>query len=87
MFPHCLMKAIDGVRAKKRYFWDQVKLPNRHWLAANMNFEAPMGFSAFTTKKQTGEDIIDFVKYHQLQAQGAVIDEAFFAAVHPKKKG
>ena len=87
MFPHCLMKAIDGVRAKKRYFWDQVKLPNRHWLAANMNFEAPMGFSAFTTKKQTGEDIIDFVKYHQLQAQGAQIDQEFFAAVHPNKKG
>ena len=87
MFPHCLMKAIDGVRAKKRYFWDQVKLPNRHWLAANMNFEAPMGFTAFTTKKQTGEDVIDFVKYHQLQAQGAVIDKEFFAAVHPKKKG
>jgi 6-oxo-cyclohex-1-ene-carbonyl-CoA hydrolase len=87
MFPHCLMKAIDGVRAKKRFFWDQAKLANRHWLAANMNFEAHMGFSAFSTKKMTGEDVIDFVKYHQLQAEGALIDDKFFAAVHPKKKG
>ncbi|MBI4292505.1 MAG: 6-oxocyclohex-1-ene-1-carbonyl-CoA hydratase [Betaproteobacteria bacterium] len=87
LFPHCLMKSIDGVRAKKKYFWDQMKLPNRHWLAANMNFEAHMGFSAFSTKKLTGEDIIDFVKYRQLQAQGASIDDEFFSAVHPKPKG
>ena len=31
--------------------------------------------------------LIDFVKYHQLQAEGALIDDKFFAAVHPKKKG
>jgi hypothetical protein len=35
----------------------------------------------------TGSDVIDFVKYHQLQAQGALIDDKFFEAVHPKKKG
>ena len=40
LFPHCLMKSIDGIRGKKKFFWDQMKLPNRHWLAANMNFEA-----------------------------------------------
>jgi len=86
LFPHCLVKSIDGIRAKKKFFWDQMKLPNRHWLAANMNFEAHLGFNAFSTRKMTGQDLIDFVKYRQLVAQGAVIDDAFGAAVLGKPK-
>ena len=50
LFPHCLMMSIDGIRAKKKFFWDQFKLPNRHWLAANMMSEAYPGFKAFNTK-------------------------------------
>ena len=49
--------------------------------------EAALGFSSFAARKQAGEDVVDFVKYRQLQAQGALIDDAFFAAVHPKPKG
>ncbi len=60
LFPHCLMMSIDGIRAKKKFFWDQFKLPNRHWLAANMMSEAYPGFKAFNTKKLTGRDRIDF---------------------------
>ncbi len=86
LFPHCLMKSIDGIRAKKKFFWDQMKLPNRHWLAANMNFEAWLGFNAFSTKKITGQDVIDFIKYRQLVAEGHVFDEAFAEQVLAKPK-
>ena len=81
LFPACLMKAIDGIRAKKKFFWDQAKLSNRHWLAANMMGEAFLGFGAFNTRKITGRDVIDFVKYRQLIARGEVMDDAFFAQV------
>jgi 6-oxo-cyclohex-1-ene-carbonyl-CoA hydrolase len=86
LFPGCLMKSIDGIRAKKKFFWDQMKLANRHWLAANMNYEAWLGFSAFDAKKITGTDVIDFVKYRQLVAQGAVFDEDFATQVLAKPK-
>ncbi|CAO0820250.1 6-oxocyclohex-1-ene-1-carbonyl-CoA hydrolase [Desulfarculales bacterium] len=86
LFPGCVMKSIDGIRAKKKFFWDQAKLPNRHWLMANMNYEAFLGFGAFNTKKSTGIDVIDFLKFRQLLAQGAVADEEAFAAVLGKPK-
>lgn len=81
LFPGCVMKSIDGIRAKKKFFWDQAKLPNRHWLMANMNYEAFLGFGAFNTKKITGTDVIDFLKFRQLIAQGAAADETTFEAV------
>ena len=86
LFPGCLIKSLDSVRAKKKYFWDMAKNYNRHWLAANMSTEAFMGFHAFNSKKVTGQDVIDFVKYRQLIAQGKPIDEAFIEAVLPKPK-
>ena len=52
LFPGCLIKSID-VRAKKNYFWDQMKLPNRHWLAANKMEEA---------FNQMGSSIPNFLK-------------------------
>ncbi len=81
LFPGCLQKSIDGIRAKKKFFWDQTKLANRHWLAANMSGEAFLGFSAFTNRKLTGVDVIDFVKYRQLLARGEMLDEALFEQV------
>ncbi|MBM4118921.1 6-oxocyclohex-1-ene-1-carbonyl-CoA hydratase [bacterium] len=84
LFPACLIKSIDGIRAKKKFFWDQAKLPNRHWLAANMSGEAFLGFSAFNAKKLTGRDTIDFVRYRQLIAAGHPLDEELFAAVLAK---
>jgi 6-oxo-cyclohex-1-ene-carbonyl-CoA hydrolase len=84
LFPHCLIKSIDGIRAKKKFFWDQMKLANRHWLAANMNHEAWLGFNAFDAKKVSGKDVIDFIKYRQLVAQGAVFDEQFAQQVLAK---
>lgn len=77
LFPHCLMNSIDGIRGKKKFFWDQQKLAQRHWLAANMNNEAWLGFNAFDSRKVTGKDTIDFVKYRQLVGEGAQIDDRF----------
>jgi 6-oxo-cyclohex-1-ene-carbonyl-CoA hydrolase len=81
LFPGCLIKSIDGIRAKKKFYWDMNKLPNRHWLAANMSTEAYLGFNAFNTKKITGKDVIDFVRYRQLVAEGRLMDEKAFAEV------
>ncbi len=86
LMPHCLMKSVDGVRAKKKFFWDQAKLPNRHWLAANMNYEAYMGFNAFNTKKITGQDTIDFIKYRQLVGEGQEIGEALYEQIFGNPK-
>lgn len=81
LFPGCLIKSVEGVRMKKRYFWDQMKIPNRHWLASNMCTEAFLGFNAFNTKKLTGTTTIDFLEYRRRQAQGAAFDAEFMAAV------
>ena len=86
LFPGCLMKSIDSVRAKKKFFWDMAKNYNRHWLAVNMSAEAFLGFNAFNTKKITGKDVIDFVKYRQLIAQGKQMDESFMKEVLAKPK-
>jgi 6-oxo-cyclohex-1-ene-carbonyl-CoA hydrolase len=83
LFPGCLMKSIDGIRAKKKFFWDMMKLPNRHWLAANMATEAFLGFNAFNSKKLTGRDTIDFIRYRQLVAEGRELNEAAFEEVMP----
>jgi len=87
LFPGCLIKSIDGIRAKKKFFWDQAKLANRHWLAANMMAEAYLGFTAFNTKKQTGTDVVDFVRYRQLVALGETVDERMFAQVLGSPQG
>ena len=71
---------------KKKFFWDQTKLANRHWLAANMATEAFLGFHAFNTKKITGRDVIDFVKYRRLQAEGHPFNEDFMEAVLAEPK-
>ncbi len=84
LFPGCLMKSLDGIRAKKKFFWDQTKLANRHWLAANMSGEAFLGFTAFNNRKATGRDTIDFIKYRQLIAQGAMMDDEMFDQVLPQ---
>jgi 6-oxo-cyclohex-1-ene-carbonyl-CoA hydrolase len=86
LFPNCLQMSIDSVRAKKRLFWDSSKDFYRHWLMANMSSEAFLGFNAFNTKKMTGKDTIDFIRYRQMLAEGRALDEAFFAEVLPKPK-
>lgn len=87
LFPNCLQTSLDSLRAKKKFFWDAAKHMNRHWLQANMNNEAWLGFNAFNTKKLTGQDTVDFVRLRQQLAQGAMLDEALAEQVlpHPLK--
>jgi 6-oxo-cyclohex-1-ene-carbonyl-CoA hydrolase len=84
LFPGCLMKSVDGIRGKKKYFWDIYKVPNRHWLMANMNYEAFLGFGAFNTKKMTGSNEIDFLEMRRQIAQGAEMTTETFANIMPK---
>ncbi len=84
LMPGCLIKSIDGIRLKKKFFWDQTKLANRHWLAANMATEAFLGFHAFNNRKLTGKDVIDFVKYRQLLVEGHPFDDKLKEAVLSK---
>jgi len=86
LFPGCLIKSIDGIRMKKKYFWDIAKNGNRHWLAANMSGEAFLGFGAFNTKKITGQDTIDFIKFRQNVSDSRLWDEEMFAEVMGKPK-
>jgi 6-oxo-cyclohex-1-ene-carbonyl-CoA hydrolase len=86
LMPGCLIKSIEGVRLKKKFFWDQCKIANRHWLAVNMSTEAFLGFHAFNTRKQTGKDVIDFVKYRQLLAEAHAMDDELAEQVLGKPK-
>jgi len=86
LFPGCLAKSIDGIRMKKKFFWDICKNGNRHWLAANMSGEAFLGFGAFNTKKQTGQDTIDFLKFRQNIADARSWDMDMFAEVLGKPR-
>lgn len=81
LFPHCLMKSIAGVRQKKKYFWDLNKNDHLFWLGTNMSSEAFLGFTAFNTKKITGKDTIDFIKYRKMIAEGHLVDDEMFEAV------
>ena len=87
LMPLCLMKTIETIRVKKRYFWDRTKMDAAYWLGANMNAEAWLGFNAFNTEELTGSRVIDFIKYRQLIAQGHALDEELFEqVVYPPKK-
>lgn len=81
LFPGCLMKSIAGIRQKKKYFWDLSKNDHRYWLATNMVGEAFLGFTAFNTKRITGKDTIDFIKYRQMVSEGHPLDDELFEAV------
>ena len=84
LFPGCLIESIDSVRQKKKFFWDTMKNAHRHWLAANMGGEAFLGFGAFNTKKITGQDTIDFIKFRQNIAESKGWDMDMFAEVMGK---
>ncbi len=81
LFPGCIMKSVAGIRQKKKYFWDLSKNDHRYWLATNMNGEAFLGFTAFNTKKITGKDTIDFIKFRQMEAEAHPLNDEMFEAV------
>ncbi|MEE8418554.1 MAG: 6-oxocyclohex-1-ene-1-carbonyl-CoA hydratase [Dehalococcoidales bacterium] len=81
LFPSCLMKSINGIRQKKKFFWDLSKNDHQYWLSANMQGEAYLGFTAFNTKGITGTNVIDFIKFRQLEAEGHPRDAEMYEAV------
>ena len=80
------MNTIESIRVKKRYYWDLLKSSQIYWLGANMNGEGHIGFNAFNTKKITGRNTIDFIKYRQLLAQAKTFDDELIEAVMGKPK-
>jgi len=46
--------------------------------------EAFLGFGAFNTKKITGVDTIDFIKYRQLVAEGRLMELDALEEIMPK---
>jgi len=86
LMPICLMKSIETIRWKKKFFWDANKISAKYWLAANMNMEAYLGFNTFNTEDMTGQRRIDFIKYRQLIAQGHSFDDDLAEQVIPKPK-
>ncbi|MFC2056089.1 6-oxocyclohex-1-ene-1-carbonyl-CoA hydratase [Chloroflexota bacterium] len=81
LFAGCIMKSVAGIRQKKKFFWDLSKNDHQYWLATNMTGEAFLGFTAFNTKRITGKDTIDFIKYRQMVAEGYPLSEELFEAV------
>jgi len=84
LFPGGLMKSIESIRMKKRFFWDLAKNDERAYLALNMQGDAFMGFNAFHTKNMTGKDTIDFIKLRQMLAKGHPYNDELYEAVMPK---
>jgi 6-oxo-cyclohex-1-ene-carbonyl-CoA hydrolase len=86
LFPLCLMKTVETIRIKKKFWWDNTKAHAIYWLAANMNMDAWLGFNAFNTQKETGSSVINFIEYRRQIAQGHLYDEELAEMVLAKPK-
>ncbi|MDX9745103.1 MAG: 6-oxocyclohex-1-ene-1-carbonyl-CoA hydratase [Syntrophales bacterium] len=85
-FPMCLMKAVETIRLKKRFFWDTTKTHARYWLGANMNGDAWMGFNAFNTQAKTGSSTVDFLELRRQISLGHIYGEELAEKVLAKPK-
>jgi len=86
LFPLCLMKSVETIRIKKKFWWDNTKAHAIYWLAANMNMDAWLGFNAFNTQKETGSSVINFIEYRRQVAKGHLYDEELAEMVLSKPK-
>lgn len=87
LMPICLMKAIETMRIKKRFFWDANKVSGMYGLANNMCTEAWLGFNAFNTQKLTGSSTIDFIELRRQYAKAELYgDELAKKVFYPLKK-
>jgi 6-oxo-cyclohex-1-ene-carbonyl-CoA hydrolase len=85
-FPMCLMKSVETVRLKKKFFWDTTKVHASYWLGANMNGDAWMGFNAFNNSGKTGSSVIDHIELRRQIAKGHIYGEELAEMVLPKPK-
>lgn len=87
LMPLCLMKAVETMRIKKRFFWDANKISGIYGLAWNMNAEAWLGFNAFNSQKITGSSVVDFIELRRQYAKGHIYDDELAKLVfYPPKK-
>jgi len=86
LFPGSLSFSFAVLRDWKRSYYHSVRNSMSHWWGAPRFGEYDMGMTSFHTRKMTGKDTIDFIKYRQLLAKGHPIDEELFKAVMPKPK-
>jgi 6-oxo-cyclohex-1-ene-carbonyl-CoA hydrolase len=87
LMPLCLMKAVETMRIKKRFFWDANKVSGMYGLASNMNAEAWLGFNAFNSQKITGSSVVDFIELRRQYAKGHIYDDELAEKVFfPPKK-
>ncbi len=86
LMPLGLMKSIETIRIKKRFFWDANKVSAMYGLAANMNAEAWLGFNAFNSQEITGSSVIDFIELRRQYAKGHIYDDELAEAVFYKPK-
>jgi 6-oxo-cyclohex-1-ene-carbonyl-CoA hydrolase len=86
LFPLCLMKSVETIRIKKKFWWDNTKAHAIYWLAANMNMDAWLGFNAFNTQKETGSSVINFIEFRRQIAKGHLYDEELAELVLAKPK-
>ncbi|MCK7514433.1 MAG: hypothetical protein MZV70_67410 [Desulfobacterales bacterium] len=81
LFPGCLIKSVDGIRLKKKFFWDQAKIINRHWLAANMMRRGlPRASAPSTPRRSPARTSIDFIEYRR-HAEGHADEQPLSARV------
>ena len=88
LYPGCLGMSFSLLRTAKRNNFDQHRCELSYWMGLNaMPFgEVDMGMSSFATRKITGSDVIDMIKYRRMIAEGHPVDEELFEAVMPKPK-
>lgn len=75
LFPMCVSHTVDSFRQLKLVRFIQNSLANRNWLALNMNWEAIPGFCAFEAGRKSRIQVVDFIKYREMLAEGYPMDE------------
>lgn len=85
-FPMSTSMALSLVRDWKRWWYSMRWQSVGHWWNAAVYGEYDMGMTSFHTRKKTGKDTPDFIKYRQMLAKGHPIDEELYEEVMPKPK-
>jgi 6-oxocyclohex-1-ene-carbonyl-CoA hydrolase len=88
LYPGCVGLSLGIIRTVKREVFDRTRSELSWWFAANAGpyGEYDMGMSSFYTRKKTGKDNADVLKYRRMLAEGHPVDEEMFEAVMPKLK-
>jgi len=86
LYPGCLAMSYAVLRRWKRMNFDFDRASIAYWWSAMPFGEYDMGMTSFASRKLTGSDVIDMIKYRQMLASGHPVDEELFNAVMPKPK-